>query len=92
MSRLVWELPEALRLKIRSLFGFGNGSECYSIVLRKWDVGVAREVSEKLEDALLNMAGGHNGLAVRAGMFEDPTVWRDAVWCEAEWPEEEKPE
>ena len=31
----------------------------------------------KVQAALFNMRGGHNGFAVEAGFFKDPMVWFD---------------
>jgi hypothetical protein len=83
MQKMVLALPGKLLREVKSIFC--DSKHSYFVVLRRWDNPLARIIGFHLEHQARKLAGGHNGIQVRAddgNVLGDPeqSTWVDCCW------------
>jgi len=66
MQKMVLSLPGKFLREVKSILCDSRVSHCYFVVLRRWDNQLARVIGLYLEHRARTLAGGHNGIQIRA--------------------------
>jgi hypothetical protein len=85
MQKMVLAMPGKLLREVKSILCDSKVSHCYFVVLRRWDNPSARMIGLHLEHQARMLAGGHNGIQIRAddgSVLGDPehSTWVDCCW------------
>jgi hypothetical protein len=85
MQKMVLSLPGKFLREVKSILCDSKVSHCYFVVLRRWDSPLARTIGLYLEHQARMLAGGHNGIQIRAddgSVLGDPekSTWVDCCW------------